>query len=156
MAVSKKKAPAPRSRAKREPESDDREPRDSERGRDRDDRDRDSRDSGRDRDRDSGRGSDRGSRSGGDEKSDFVNITKLFETKKNPDNLVGTCKPEYLDKLQELLDEAKDQDKGVSFFVFTAGKWGASLAATLAKDQGGSFNDGNRGGRGRSGGRGRY
>lgn len=152
MAAKKSAKPAPRKR-ERAPEKDDREERPSR------DRDRD-RDSGRDRDdrdRDRDRGDDRGDRGRGSSRegnSDFVNITKLFETKKNPDNLVGTCKPEYLAKLQELLDEAKDQDKGVSFFVFTAGKWGASLAATLAKDQGGSFNDGNRGGRGRS--RGRY
>lgn len=148
MAAKKSAKPAPRKR-ERAPEKDDREERPRDRdardsGRDRDDRDRD-----RDRDNDRGRSSrDR------EEKSDFVNITKLFETKKNPDNLVGTCKPEYLDKLRELLAEAEDQDKGISFFVFTAGKWGASLAATLSKDQGGSFNDGNRGGRGRS--RGRY
>ena len=29
----------------------------------------------------------------------FVNITKLFATRKNPDNLVGTCKAENLEKI---------------------------------------------------------
>lgn len=140
---------APRARAKREPEHDDREPRATDSDRDRD-RDRDDR--GSDRDRDNRSSSSRGRE---EEKSEFVNITKLFETKKNPDNLVGTCKPEFLPNLRELFDTAEAENKGVTFFVFTAGKWGASLAATLSKDQPGHFSDGDRG-RGQSRGRGRY
>lgn len=83
----------------------------------------------------------------GNDKTAFVNITKLFETKKNPDNLVGTCKIEYLDALADLIAEAKDKNLGVSFFVFLQGKWGPSLAATVARPQEdrGSFNDGGRG-----------
>ena len=84
-------------------------------------------------------GRDRGR--GGESK--FVNITKLFETKNNQDLMVGTCKPEYLGKLQDLLEEGSDT--GVTFFVNLNGKWGPNLSATLAREQEGGGGRGDRG-----------
>jgi hypothetical protein len=78
-------------------------------------------------------------------------VTKLFPTKNNPDNLVGSCrnteKNQALDNLEALVAEAKEKDLGVTFFAFLNGQYGPSLAATLARPEQdrGSFNDGNRG-----------
>ena len=72
---------------------------------------------------------------GGNDKSDFVNVTKLFESRKNQDILIGTVSEEYLDKLENLVADARDAGKGVTFFVMLDGKWGPNLSATLARDQ---------------------
>ena len=75
----------------------------------------------------------------------FVNITKLFESRKNPDNLVGTCKLENLEKLLALITDAEEANSGVAFFVFLQGKWGPSLCASVAREQQDqNFNDGSR------------
>lgn len=79
----------------------------------------------------------------------FVSLTKLFESRKNPDNLVGTCKVENLSKLSDLIIEAEEQNTGLAFFVFLQGKWGPNLCAAVAQDRDSNFNDGPRS-RGRS------
>ena len=81
----------------------------------------------------------------------FVSLTKLFESRKNPDNLVGTCKVENLSKLSDLIIEAEEQNTGLAFFVFLQGKWGPSLCAAVAQErQDSNFNGGSRRSRGRS------
>ena len=99
-----------------------------------------------DRDRDNDRGRD-----SGNDGSEFINLTKLFETKKNPDNLVGTCKPDKLADLSALIESDEAQANGLAFFVFLQGKWGPSLSVTVGRErQESSFNDGGRESRSRS------
>ena len=74
----------------------------------------------------------------------FVSLTKLFESRKNPDNLVGTCKVENLEKLSALITEAEEANSGVAFFVFLQGKWGPNLCAAVAQERDSKFNDGSR------------
>ncbi len=95
----------------------------------------------RDNQQDQGRGRDR-ERS---DKSDFVNLTKLFESRNNQDILLGTMSEEYLDRLEGLLADARDSKKGITFFVMLNGKWGPSLTAALSRDrqEGGGYGRGN-------------
>src|SRR5574341_74147 len=96
------------------------------------------------------RGGSRGGNRGGN--SDFVSLTKLFETKKNPDLLVGTVNADNIGKLVDLIEEAGDA--GITLFVNLQGKWGPFVSATVAQDRGNggdraSYDRGND--RGRSG-----
>lgn len=103
-------------------------------------------------DQDQGRGHDeRGdNRDSQNDKGGFVNLSKLFESRKNQDVLFGTMSEEYLDKLEGLLSDARDANKGITFFVMLNGKWGPSLSAAIARDRQegrygrGNFDNGNR------------